>query len=165
MEQRETASLETPIGTVAVTGTATVIERIAIGVGAGDADATSPAVREALAQLAAYFDGRLAAFHLPLPPSSTPRGSVLRAAIVAVQAGDTAGYGEIARRIGSSPRAIGQACARNPLPIVVPCHRILAAGGVLGPYSAGEGPVTKRWLLDHERRWATGQLRLWEEVA
>ena len=60
------------------------------------------------------------------------------------------GYGAIARMIGSSPRAVGQACRRNPFPIVVPCHRVVGAGGAIGYYSAGEGVATKRWLLAHE---------------
>ena len=89
-------------------------------------------------------------FDLPLAPAATMRGEVLRQAMVNIGFGDTASYGELAARIGSSARALGQACARNPFPIVVPCHRVLQAGGVLGSYSAGEGPVTKRWLLRHE---------------
>ena len=75
----------------------------------------------------------------------------LRQAIVDIAYGTTASYGALAKAIGSSPRAIGQACARNPFPIIVPCHRILGAGGALGAYSAGEGPITKSRLLDHER--------------
>ena len=60
-------------------------------------------------------------------------------------------YGALAQETGSAARAIGQACARNPFPILVPCHRVLGAGGVLGAYSAGEGPHTKSRLLDLER--------------
>lgn len=150
MDTRETA-IATPIGIVRVVGTDALIARISIEAGAPPGPATdSPAVREAIAQLEAYFAGRLAAFDLPLAPAATPRGAVLRQAIIDIAAGSTAGYGELARRIASSPRAIGQACARNPLPIVVPCHRVLGAGGALGAYSAGDGPVTKQWLLDHE---------------
>ncbi len=65
--------------------------------------------------------------------------------------GHTATYGEIATRTGSIARAVGQACRHNPYPIVVPCHRILQAGYKLGPYSAGNGPDTKRELLKHEK--------------
>lgn len=111
----------------------------------------NPVIREALRQLNAYFAGRLTVFDLPLAPSLTPRGDALRQAIVAVPYGRTASYGDLAQAIGSSPRAIGQACARNPFPIVVPCHRILGAGGGLGAYSAGQGPITKSRLLDLER--------------
>ena len=134
-----------------MTGTADRIDAIEI-LATGDAVASDPpAIREALRQIEAYFAGRLTAFDLPLAPSPTERGAVLRQGIVDIGYGETASYGALAKAIGSSPRAIGQACARNPFPIVVPCHRILGAGGALGAYSAGNGPITKSRLLDHER--------------
>jgi methylated-DNA-[protein]-cysteine S-methyltransferase len=165
MYARDAASIATPIGLVRVTGTADRIDAIEIGVGeirvgeigvgeigVGDPEpATSSALREALQQIEAYFAGRLTAFDLPLAPSLTERGGVLRQAIVDIAYGSTASYGALASAIRSSPRAIGQACARNPFPIVVPCHRILGARGALGAYSAGQGPITKSRLLDHER--------------
>ena len=151
MYARDAASIATPIGLVRVTGTADRIDSIAILAG-GDAVATdAPAIREALRQIEAYFAKRLTAFDLPLAPSPTDRGAVLRQGIVDIGYGQTANYGALAKAIGSSPRAIGQACARNPFPIIVPCHRILGAGGRLGAYSAGNGPITKSRLLDHER--------------
>ncbi len=101
-------------------------------------------------QLDAYFDGRLRDFTVPLAPLVTPRGQALREAMIAIPFGETLTYGLLAQIAGSAPRAIGQACARNPLPIVVPCHRVLSAGGKLGFYSGGKGPATKAWLLDHE---------------
>ncbi|MGA1798268.1 methylated-DNA--[protein]-cysteine S-methyltransferase [Sphingomonas sp. 4RDLI-65] len=151
MYARDVASIATPIGLVRVTGSADRIYAIDI-LATGDAAASDvPAIREALRQLEAYFAGRLKAFDLPLAPSPTERGAVLRQGIVDIAFGETASYGALAKAIGSSPRAIGQACARNPFPIVVPCHRILGAGGALGAYSAGNGPITKFRLLDHER--------------
>lgn len=62
-------------------------------------------------------------------------------------------YGEIARRLGSGPRAVGGACGANPIPLIVPCHRVLAAGGGLGGFMGGKDPFplsVKRWLLRHE---------------
>ena len=151
MYARDAASIATPIGLVRVTGTADRIDAIEI-LATGDAVASDPpAIREALRQIEAYFAGRLTAFDLPLAPSPTERGAVLRQGIVDIAFGETASYGALAKAIRSSPRAIGQACARNPFPIVVPCHRILGAGGALGAYSAGDGPITKSRLLDHER--------------
>ena len=151
MYARDAASIATPIGLVRVTGTADRIDAIAI-LAAGDAIASdAPAIREAIQQLDAYFAGRLTAFDLPLAPSPTARGADLRRAIVDIGYGQTASYGALAKAIGSSPRAIGQACARNPFPIIVPCLRLLGAGGRLGAYSAGNGPITKSRLLDHER--------------
>ena len=151
MYARDAASIATPIGLVRVTGTADRVDSVAIEPDGIPVAATTPALLEALRQLAAYFAGRLSVFDLPLAPSETPRGDVLRQAIVAIPYGQTASYGALARGIQSSPRAIGQACARNPFPIIVPCHRILGAGGGLGAYSAGQGPITKSRLLDLER--------------
>jgi methylated-DNA-[protein]-cysteine S-methyltransferase len=151
MYARDAATIATPIGLVRVTGTADRIDAIDIGTGSDAVSSNSPAICEALRQLEAYFAGRLTAFNLPLAPSLTKRGAVLRQAIVDIPYGSTASYGALAKAIRSSARAVGQACARNPLPIVVPCHRILGAGSALGAYSAGNGPITKARLLDMER--------------
>lgn len=150
MVARETASLMTPIGLVEVEAQADAVTAIRIGV-ATPSHASTPILDTALAQLAEYFAGHRHDFDLPLAPPTTPRGPALREAIMAIGYGDVASYGEIARRIGSSPRALGQACARNPIPIIVPCHRVLGANHALGAYSAGDGPTTKQWLLTHEQ--------------
>lgn len=151
MYARDIAAIATPIGLVRLHGAEEVIEAITI-VAEGEEIASDDAVlREGIRQIAAYFDRRLTTFDLPLTVSPTPRGGALRAAIVEIGYGETASYGALAAAVGSSARAVGQACARNPFPIIVPCHRVLAANGVLGAYSAGDGPRTKRWLLDMER--------------
>lgn len=147
----ETAAVATPIGLVVIEGDDVTITRIRLAPLGSTQASRSPALQAAAEQLSAWFGGRLRHFDLPLAPAATPRGAVLRQAIVAVGYGDTAGYGELALAVGSSARAVGQACARNPFPLVVPCHRVLQAGGVLGPYSAGDGPSTKRWLLAFEQ--------------
>lgn len=107
-------------------------------------------LREAARQLAAYFDGTLRAFDLPLAPAASPFQDRLRHAMCAIPFGETRSYADLARTLGSAPRAVGQGCGRNPLPIVVPCHRVVAASGKLGGFSAGEGPATKQRLLAHE---------------
>lgn len=152
MYARYIASIATPIGTVRVSGTTDHVEAITISANLMDERLGAGAVAEAALQLRAWFAGALQAFDLPLAPVATDRGAVLRAAMIALPYGETSGYGQLARTIGSSARAIGQACARNRLPIVVPCHRVLDGTGALGAYSAGDGPATKSWLLDHERR-------------
>lgn len=144
------ARVATPIGLVVIEGDADRLTRIAIAQDGVPASGAAAAVREAAAQVAAYLAGRLRVFDLPLAAAATPRGAVLRTAIVGVRFGETAGYGALAQAAGSSARALGQACARNPFPLIVPCHRVLPAGGGLGPYSAGKGPETKRWLLAFE---------------
>src|SRR5690606_13127856 len=71
-------------------------------------------------------------------------------AMIAIPQGRTQTYGEVARMLGSTPRAVGGACGANPIPLVIPCHRIVGAGGALGGYSGGRGAETKRFLLELE---------------
>jgi len=112
-----------------------------------------PLLREAARQLGAYFAGRLSRFELPLAAGGTPFEQRVWAAMCAIPPGQTRTYGELAEALDSGPRAIGRACGRNPIPIVVPCHRILARGG-LGGYSGGKGLPTKQFLLDLEAGFA-----------
>lgn len=112
----------------------------------------SPLIDEAFGQLDAWFDGRLQEFSLPLADARTDFERRVREAMLAIPYGQTASYGELAAAIGSpgAARAVGSACGRNPLPIIVPCHRVVGVGGRLGGYSSGV--ELKRWLLDFERR-------------
>ncbi len=150
------AILLSPIGPILLDGDAGRLDSVTIlpaeapdGIGAPIAGSL---LDEAARQLTAYFARLLDDFDLPLAPAATPRGQALRAAIVAVPIGETLSYGALARIAGSAPRAIGQACARNPFPIIIPCHRVVGSGGAIGHYSGGRGIITKTWLLDHERR-------------
>lgn len=145
------ALIATPIGMVRIIGGDDAVARIHIESGQQpERCATMRAVREAEAQVRLYFEGSLRRFDMPLEPFRTERGEIMRAGIASVGYGETLSYGGVARAIGSGPRAIGQACARNPYPLVIPCHRILAGGGRLGNYSAGDGAESKLWLLRHE---------------
>jgi len=110
-----------------------------------------PLLQEAARQLAAYFDRRLRAFDLPLDPAGTPFQKRVQDALRRIPFGETSSYGEIARDLGSAARAVGGACRANPIPIVIPCHRVLATAGRMGGFSGGAGPVTKSWLLDLEQ--------------
>lgn len=152
MYARDEALIATPIGMVRVIGDDMLIDSVRIEPTGGAIIAgTSEAVRRAAEQIAEYFAGERTAFDLPLRPFPTPRGETLRDAISSISYAKTVSYGELSAGIGSSARAVGQACARNPFPIVIPCHRVIGAGGALGHYSAGEGRPTKIRLLDHER--------------
>ncbi|QDX27101.1 methylated-DNA--[protein]-cysteine S-methyltransferase [Sphingomonas suaedae] len=153
MYARDHAQIATPIGPIRIEGDEIHVLRVAIGSDGPDNAGTTGPVRAAADQLLAYFTGDRKAFDLPLPPIDSARGRVLRDGLFAIPYGETMSYGALARELGSGARAIGQLCARNPLPIIVPCHRVLAAGGTLGAYSAGDGPATKEWLLEHERRY------------
>ncbi|MCR5870420.1 MULTISPECIES: methylated-DNA--[protein]-cysteine S-methyltransferase [unclassified Sphingomonas] len=154
MYARDHALIATPIGPIRIEGDEETVLRVTLGVAEPVADGRYAAVRAAAEQLRAYFAGELKSFDLPLPMIASARGQVLRDGLVALPYGETASYGELARRLDSGPRAIGQLCARNSLPVIIPCHRVTAAGGALGSYSAGDGPATKKWLLDHEQRHA-----------
>lgn len=152
MYARDYALIATPIGPIRVEGDGRVVLRVTLGGDGPKVAGTTEPVRQACEQLHGYFAGNLKMFDLPLPLIASPRGRELRAGLIAVGYGETASYGELAHRLGSGARAIGQLCARNPLPVIIPCHRVTAAGGALGSYSAGDGPATKQWLLDHEQR-------------
>jgi methylated-DNA-[protein]-cysteine S-methyltransferase len=154
MYARDHALIATPLGTIRIEGDEAQITRVSIAEDFGVRSGNALAVRQAADQLGQWFAGELRDFTVTMTPTATPRGEELRAGLIAVGYGDTLSYGGLARQLGSSPRAIGQLCARNPFPILVPCHRVLGSGGALGHYSGGEGPKTKSWLLEHERRFA-----------
>ncbi len=103
-------------------------------------------------ELATYHTDPRHRFHLPLAPIGSAFRMRVWAALQAIPSGHTTTYGELARRLGSSARAVGQALGDNPLPIVIPCHRVLAAHGLGGFNHAGDGFSldVKRWLLRHE---------------
>jgi methylated-DNA-[protein]-cysteine S-methyltransferase len=107
----------------------------------------TPVLREARRQLDLYFKRKLRRFELPLAGRGTPFQHSVWKMMSAIPFGETATYGGMAMALGSGPRAVGMACGRNPLPIVVPCHRVLASGGKEGGFSGGRGLPTKRELL------------------
>lgn len=141
---------ETRTGPVAVRATDDAI------VGAGwvtsaacDGDA-STLLAEARRQILDYFDGRLRRFDLPLAPAGTDFQRAVWAAMCAIPYGAVRTYGEIATELDAPARAVGTACGRNPIPIVIPCHRVVGGGGRLTGFSGGDGIETKRALLQLE---------------
>lgn len=115
--------------------------------GAGDDD--TPLLREAARQLCAYAEGRLTVFDLPLAPAGGPLNQAVMAKMRAIPFGETRTYGEIAKAVGAPAQAVGQACGANPIPVIIPCHRVTGAGG-LGGFSALGGVEAKVALLRHE---------------
>jgi methylated-DNA-[protein]-cysteine S-methyltransferase len=115
-----------------------------------DAVDETPLLVEARRQLAAYFAGRLRKFDLPLELDGSPFCRSVWQAMQRIPYGETRSYGEIAHETSSAPRAVGGACAKNPIAIIVPCHRILGSGRGIGGYSGGEGLATKQFLLSLE---------------
>lgn len=115
-------------------------------------EAQNPFAREVCAQLLAYLANANFRFDLPLQPRGTPYQHKVWQALLQIPAGRTATYGALAMQIGSAPRALGQACGANPIPIVIPCHRVVSSKGLGGfmHYSHGAPLGFKRWLLEHE---------------
>jgi len=141
-------AIDSPVGRLTVCATEDAI--IAIGWGDAESAEPTPLLVEARRQLEAYFDRRLSRFDLPLRPAGSPFEQRVWAEMRRIPHGQTRSYGELAMEVGSAPRAIGRACGHNPIPIVIPCHRVLARSG-LGGYSGGAGLATKRALLELER--------------
>jgi O-6-methylguanine DNA methyltransferase len=117
------------------------------------------AARPVITAFAAYFAGASSEFDLPIAPRGTPFQQRVWKRLLAVPAGDTTSYGEIARAIrrAGSARAVGAAVGRNPIAVIVPCHRVVNADGSLGGYAGGVD--RKRWLLAHEERWGRAKAR------
>ncbi|MGH3000145.1 MAG: methylated-DNA--[protein]-cysteine S-methyltransferase [Gaiellaceae bacterium] len=114
-------------------------------------EGSSPVLAEAAHQLAAYFDGDLVTFDLPLELHGTEFQRDCWLALATIPYGQTVSYGEQARRLGLGPdsaRAVGSANGSNPIPIVLPCHRVIGADGSLTGF--GGGLHVKRFLLEHE---------------
>ncbi|MBM7113629.1 methylated-DNA--[protein]-cysteine S-methyltransferase [Archangium primigenium] len=111
-----------------------------------------PVLRAAGTQLAQYFAGERQGFELPLAPEGTPFQHAVWAALREIPWGHTWSYAQLARHLGrdGAARAVGSANARNPLSILVPCHRVVGASGSLTGYAGGL--AAKQWLLAHERR-------------
>lgn len=103
-------------------------------------------------QLADYFRDARVTFDLPIEVVATPFRLRVWGAIRAIPCGETRTYGELAATLGSSPRAVGQALGDNPLPILIPCHRVVGRQGLGGFAHARDGRILdiKRWLLRHE---------------
>jgi methylated-DNA-[protein]-cysteine S-methyltransferase len=105
-----------------------------------DRDDTHPVLREAMRQLRAYFDRDLKEFDLPLQPAGSEFQKSVWAQLLAIGYGETASYGQIAKRLGktnAASRAVGLANGSNPIPIVIPCHRVIGADGTLTGYAGG----------------------------
>ena len=142
-------SLHTPIGDLSVAEDDGAI--VSVEWGWGSTQSATALLTRARDELFAYFDGALTRFDLPLNPIGTRYRRQVWAALCDIPYGATRSYADIARRVGGSPRAVGQANGANPIPIIIPCHRVLATNGI-GGYSGGEGLPTKRALLALESR-------------
>ncbi|SDD28571.1 methylated-DNA--[protein]-cysteine S-methyltransferase [Ruegeria marina] len=136
-------TVDTPTGPFVLTEEKGAITRATWGRGGAD---HTPLLDRAAAQLEEYFRGARKSFDLPLHLRGSPLQRAVCAAIIAIPYGDTLTYGEIARDLGSSAQAVGQCCGGNPIPILIPCHRVLGVRGLTG-FSGVGGVETKVALL------------------
>lgn len=145
-------TLSTPVGPVTVAvDAAGALTRVDFGdVPGGTPPGADPGLDRAVGQLEEYFAGTRTDFDLPLAPAGTPFQQRVWTALRDIPYGATESYGSLARRLGApgASRAVGLANGRNPIPIVVPCHRVIGSTGTLTGYAGGV--ERKRWLLDHE---------------
>jgi methylated-DNA-[protein]-cysteine S-methyltransferase len=141
-------SLHTPLGAITLSEEDGAI--VALDWGFGRDQTETPFLRRARDQLHAYFDGTLQAFDLKLAPAGTPYRQRVWRALTEIPYGHTASYAAIAARAGGSARSVGGANAANPIPILIPCHRVVGTAGV-GGYSGGDGVATKLQLLTLEQ--------------
>ena len=152
------ATAESPIDLLLVTGEDDDVIGIHLsggkhaptGAPAGERD--DDRAEKVFVQLAEYFAGERTDFDISMRAAGTPFQREVWRALCDIPYGETISYGELARRVGrpGSSRAVGAANGRNPISIVVPCHRVIGANGTLTGY--GGGLERKSWLLDHERR-------------
>lgn len=150
--------ISTPIGRLLLAGDARGLRRISFQDGPhplrvpDDWERAEAPFQHAIAQLAAYFAGRLRRFDLTIAPEGTPFQREVWSALTRIPYGETISYGELTARLGRprASRAVGAANGRNPIPIVIPCHRVIGANGSLTGF--GGGLPLKRRLLELEAR-------------
>ena len=141
-------SMHAPIGDLTISAEDNII--VSLDWGWAQEQNTNTLLQNAKSQLNDYFDGLRKNFDLPLEPPGTKFQQRVWSMMEQIPYGKTKTYGEIAKALGSSARAVGMACGANPIPVIIPCHRVVAATD-MGGYSGDGGVKTKRALLHLER--------------
>ncbi len=149
--------IDSPIGRIEVSSDGTAVTSLAIERAGrlpwdGLPERNTTVLDRSVAQLVEYFLGTRTTFDLPVSLAGTAFQNAVWAELAKLPYGGVLSYGEIGRATGrpTAGRAVGGAVGANPLPIIVPCHRVLASNGRITGYSGGNGIPTKVWLLDHE---------------
>jgi len=143
--------VETPIGRIGLVASDSALQGVFFDGSRITVDGSSPVLDEAARQLDVYFAGELVSFDLPLELHGTEFQRQCSLVLATIPYGQTVSYGEQARRLGlgsDKARAVGAANGQNPLPLVLPCHRVIGADGSLTGF--GGGLHVKRFLLEHE---------------
>jgi methylated-DNA-[protein]-cysteine S-methyltransferase len=144
-------TIESPLGPITVSAAEDAIVGLVIGHRHRESDPTG-LLNQANRQLDEYFAGQREDFDLPLHFQGTPFQEAIWNTLPAIGHGDTISYRELGEKagLGTAPRAVGGAVGKNPIPIIIPCHRVLATSGHITGYSGGDGIPTKKKLLDLE---------------
>ena len=149
--------IDSPIGRIEITSNGSAITSLSIeragSLPYDDLDENSSKLLDlASKQLAEYFDGKRRSFELPVAPHGTEFQESIWAQLTDIEWGDIRSYGELGILTGraGAGRAVGGAVGANPIPIIIPCHRVLASNNRITGYSGGNGIPTKVWLLEHE---------------
>jgi methylated-DNA-[protein]-cysteine S-methyltransferase len=138
-------SCPSPVGDLTVSEDDGAI--VSLDFGRGMTQTRTALLDNAVAQLTAYFDGAMTDFDLPLSPRGTAFQKNVWDLMCAIPYGRTRAYADLAHDLKSAARAVGGACGANPVPVIIPCHRVLASSGKIGGFSGGEGIPTKVALL------------------
>ncbi len=142
-------TLHSPVGELTISEQAGAIVALDWGRGPPEYQRATPLLMRTKGLLEDYFDGVFEPVDLPLAPAGSAFRQRVWRAMRAIPVGETRSYGAVAQALGSAARAVGGACGANPIPILIPCHRVVAGGG-LGGYSGGTGLATKVALLKLE---------------
>jgi methylated-DNA-[protein]-cysteine S-methyltransferase len=149
--------LQSPIGRIELTGDGVAVTSLSIERSGRlpldeHQEHSDDVLDRAAEQLGEYFAGTRSQFDLPVRLVGTPFQEAIWAALQDLSIGEVVSYGDLGRLTGrpTAGRAVGGAVGANPVPLIVPCHRVLASNGKITGYSAGEGIPTKLWLLQHE---------------
>jgi methylated-DNA-[protein]-cysteine S-methyltransferase len=146
-----TKYVESPVGALTLREEHGAVVSVAWNGGLVPTDQSgSPVLKSAAEWIRDFFADEIRPVDFPLGIGGTHFQHTVWRRLAELPAGSVMTYGELARELGTSARAVGGACGANPLPIIVPCHRVVGAAGALGGYSGGEGLATKRALLDRE---------------
>jgi len=143
---------DSPVGRLLLTVADDALVRIDWTVAAVTEDAAHPVLDHAIAALEVYFAGRPPVLDFRLRPDGSDFQKAVWRAMLGIPYGETRTYGDLAAEVDGIARAVGTACGANPIPILIPCHRVTAADGRLGGFSGGDGRDTKRRLLAREQQ-------------
>ncbi|MGN0800111.1 MAG: methylated-DNA--[protein]-cysteine S-methyltransferase [Christensenellales bacterium] len=145
---------ETPLGSMTAIEKGGALTALSFGGTPEKNEAPTPLLAETERQLAEYFSGERRVFSLPLAPEGTAFQRRVWAALLEIPYGETLSYGEVARRVGNpkAARAVGMANNRNPIAIVIPCHRVVGADGSLTGYAGGLAAKERLLALEHAQR-------------